>query len=96
MLELTYQDRKGILSSQEITDYMAASKDILARVKKGEERYGDSLGWLDPDQRGRAVLSGGEGGQGPGNSGRLCAHRRGRLQQLGPGGDQGIEKTGHA
>ena len=58
MLELTYQDRKGILSSQEITDYMAASKDILARVKKGEERYGDSLGWLDPDQwGGEAALS---------------------------------------
>ena len=50
MLTLDYLDKHNRVSEYEIKASMSENADILDIAKKGEPRYSDSLGWLDPDE----------------------------------------------
>lgn len=49
-IRFSVADGAGWLTECEIKQAMAKHGDLLTVVKKGEEKYRDSLGWLDPDQ----------------------------------------------
>lgn len=45
--KISLADDSGLLTEEEITAEMAKHADLLEQVKKGEEAYRDTLGWLD-------------------------------------------------
>ncbi len=50
MIALAYLDAKGIVSKSEWDGLVAGSGDLLSAALQGEERYADSLGWLNVDE----------------------------------------------
>ena len=46
-LKLSVADASGLLTEEEITAEMAKHAGLLETVKKGEDAYKESLGWLD-------------------------------------------------
>ncbi|MCL2367651.1 MAG: glucose-6-phosphate isomerase [Oscillospiraceae bacterium] len=50
MLELSLVDQRGTVSEGELADYIGDHAHVLDQIQSGEERYADSLGWLDVSQ----------------------------------------------
>ena len=48
MLTLELTDQTGAVTQAEWQAAAAEAAPVLARAQAGEERYADSLGWLDP------------------------------------------------
>lgn len=46
-IEITVKDESGLYSEEKVTKLARESAEILERVKAGEERYSESLGWLN-------------------------------------------------
>lgn len=49
-IRLTITDKSGLYSEAETVKLAKENAEILKRVKKGEERYSESLGWLNVDE----------------------------------------------
>lgn len=50
MLTLSYLDKQKCVTEDEIKELMLKNTALLHAAKQGEEKYADSLGWLDPDE----------------------------------------------